>query len=324
MERRNFITLLVGAAAAWPVTARGQPATKMPTIGYLGANAAVFEPWTAAFVARLRELDWIEGRTVAIDYRWSEGRPEREAEIAAEFVDLKVSVIAANGTAVAALKKATSIIPIVFTIANDPVGTGLVDSLARPGGNVTGMTLLTPDLAGKRLELLREMVPQLRRLAVMANVAYSAGVREIDDAQAAARTLGIETTPFEIRRAEDIAPAFEALKTQADALYIVQDSLVAANRPLFITLALEARMPTSFTTREFPQAGALMSYGPDIPDLFRRSAEVVDKILRGAKPGDIPVEQPTKFELAINLKTAKLLGLAVPPMLLATADNVFE
>ena len=324
MERRNFITLLVGAAAAWPVTARGQPATKMPTIGYLGANAAVFEPWTAAFVARLRELDWIEGRTVAIDYRWSEGRPEREAEIAAEFVDLKVSVIAANGTAVAELKKATSIIPIVFTIANDPVGTGLVDSLARPGGNVTGMTLLTPDLAGKRLELLREMVPKLRRLAVMANVAYSAGVREIDDAKAAARTLGIETTPFEIRRAEDIAPAFEALKTQADALYIVQDSLVAANRPLFITLALEARMPTSFTTREFPQAGALMSYGPDIPDLFRRSAEVVDKILRGAKPGDIPVEQPTKFELAINLKTAKLLGLAVPPMLLATADNVFE
>ena len=215
MERRNFITLLVGAAAAWPVTARGQPATKMPTIGYLGANAAVFEPWTAAFVARLRELDWIEGRTVAIDYRWSEGRPEREAEIAAEFVDLKVSVIAANGTAVAALKKATSIIPIVFTIANDPVGTGLVDSLARPGGNVTGMTLLTPDLAGKRLELLREMVPQLRRLAVMANVAYSAGVREIDDAQAAARTLGIETTPFEIRRAEDIAPAFEALKTSS-------------------------------------------------------------------------------------------------------------
>ena len=324
MERRNFITLLVGAAAAWPLTARGQPAIKMPTIGYLGANAAVFEPWTAAFVARLRELNWIEGRTVAVDYRWSEGRPEREAEIAAEFVDLKVSVIAANGTAVAALKKATSIIPIVFTIANDPVGTGLVNSLARPGGNVTGMTLLTPDLAGKRLELLREMVPQLRRLAVMANVAYSAGVREIDDTQAAARTLGIETTPFEIRRTEDIAPAFEALKTQADALYIVQDSLVAANRALFITLSLEARMPTSFTTREFPQAGALMSYGPDIPDLFRRSAEVVDKILRGAKPGDIPVEQPTKFELAINLKTAKLLGLAVPPMLLATADNVFE
>ena len=221
---------------------------------------------------------------MAIDYRWSEGRPEREAEIAAEFVDLKVSVIAANGTAVAALKKATSIIPIVFTIANDPVGTGLVDSLARPGGNVTGMTLLTPDLAGKRLELLREMVPQLRRLAVMANVAYSAGVREIDDTRAAARTLGIETTPFEIRRAEDIAPAFEALETQADALYIVQDSLVAANRPLFITLAIEARMPTSFTTREFPQAGALMSYGPDIPDLFRRSAEVVDKICAAPSP----------------------------------------
>jgi len=323
MRRREFITL-VGAAAAWPLTARAQQAKKLPVIGYLGANAKVFEPWTAAFVARLRELNWIEGRTITIEYRWSEGRPDREAEIAAEFARVKVDIIAANGTAVAALKKATSVIPIVFTIANDPVGTGLVDSLARPGGNVTGMTLLTPDLAGKRLELMREIVPELRHLAIMGNVAYSAGVKEIDDVQAAARTLGIEATPFDIRRAEDIAPAFDTLKTQVDALYVVQDSLVAANRPLFISLALAARIPTSFTTREFPQAGALMSYGPDIPDLFRRSAEVVDKILRGAKPGDIPVEQPTKFELAINLKTAKQLGLNIPQMLLATADDVFE
>ena len=323
MRRREFITL-VGAATAWPLTARAQQAKKLPVIGYLGANAKVFEPWTAAFVARLRELNWIEGRTITIEYRWSEGRPDREAEIAAEFARVKVDIIAANGTAVAALKKATSVIPIVFTIANDPVGTGLVDSLARPGGNVTGMTLLTPDLAGKRLELMREIVPELRHLAIMGNVAYSAGVKEIDDVQAAARTLGIEATPFDIRRAEDIAPAFDTLKTQVDALYVVQDSLVAANRPLFISLALAARIPTSFTTREFPQAGALMSYGPDIPDLFRRSAEVVDKILRGAKPGDIPVEQPTKFELAINLKTAKQLGLNIPQMLLATADDVFE
>ncbi|MFY9694430.1 MAG: ABC transporter substrate-binding protein [Xanthobacteraceae bacterium] len=313
-----------GVAAGWPLAARAQQAGKLPTVGYLGANASVFGPWTAAFVARLDELGWIEGRTVAIEYRWSEGRPEREAEIAAEFVRLRVDVIAATGTAVATLKKATSVIPIVFAIANDPVGIGLVESLARPGGNVTGMALLTTDLAGKRLELLREFVPRLRRLAVIGNVGYSAAVREIGDVQTAARTLGIEVTPFEIRKAEDIAPAFEALKAQADALYVVQDALVAANRDRFVMLALGARMPTSFVTREFPQAGALMSYGPNIPDLFRRAGEMVDKILRGAKPGDIPVEQPTKFELAVNLKTAQLLGLSVPQTLFSMADDVFE
>ncbi|MGB6652053.1 MAG: ABC transporter substrate-binding protein [Xanthobacteraceae bacterium] len=313
-----------GVAAGWPLAARAQQAGKLPTVGYLGANASVFGPWTAAFVARLDELGWIEGRTVAIEYRWSEGRPEREAEIAAEFVRLRVDVIAATGTAVATLKKATSVIPIVFAIANDPVGIGLVESLARPGGNVTGMALLTTDLAGKRLELLREFVPRLRRLAVIGNVGYSAAVREIGDVQTAARTLGIEVTPFEIRKAEDIAPAFEALKAQADALYVVQDALVAANRDRFVMLALGARMPTSFVTREFPQAGALMSYGPNIPDLCRRAGEMVDKILRGAKPGDIPVEQPTKFELAVNLKTAQLLGLSVPQTLFSMADDVFE
>jgi putative ABC transport system substrate-binding protein len=324
MQRREFITLLGGAAAIWPLAARAQQPAKLPTIGYLGANASVFGPWTAAFVARLRELNWIEGRTVAIEYRWSEGRPEREAEIAAEFVRLRVDVIVGVGNAVATLKKATSDIPIVFPIANDPVGTGLVESLARPGGNVTGLALLTNDIAGKRLELLHEFVPRLRRLAIMANADYSAAVREIGDVQAAARTLGIEVTPFEVRRAEDIAPAFEVLKAQADALYVVQDALVAATRSLFITLALGARMPTSFVTSDFAQAGALMSYGPNIPNLFRRAAEMVDKILRGTKPGDIPVEQPAKFELAINLKTAKLLGLTVPPSLLTTADEVIE
>ncbi|MFZ0527680.1 MAG: ABC transporter substrate-binding protein [Xanthobacteraceae bacterium] len=323
MRRREFI-MSAGVAAGWPLAARAQQAGKLPTVGYLGANASVFGPWTAAFVARLDELGWIEGRTVAIEYRWSEGRPEREAEIAAEFVRLRVDVIAATGTAVATLKKATSVIPIVFAIANDPVGIGLVESLARPGGNVTGMALLTTDLAGKRLELLREFVPRLRRLAVIGNVGYSAAVREIGDVQTAARTLGIEVTPFEIRKAEDIAPAFEALKAQADALYVVQDALVAANRDRFVMLALGARMPTSFVTREFPQAGALMSYGPNIPDLFRRAGEMVDKILRGAKPGDIPVEQPTKFELAVNLKTAQLLGLSVPQTLFSMADDVFE
>ena len=264
------------------------------------------------------------GPTIAIEYRWNEGDRDRDAEIAAEFVNLKVDVIVTAGSAVATLKKATSVIPIVFAIANDPVGTGLVESVARPGANVTGLALLTTDLAGKRVELLRELVPRLRRLAVMGNVDYPAAVLEMGNVQAAARTFGIEAAPFEIRRAEDIAPNFDALKTQADALYVVQDALVAANRPRIITLSLGAQMPTSFVSREFAQAGALMSYGPNIPDLFQRAAEMTDKILRGTNPGDIPVEQPTKFELAINLTTAKLLGLGVPQTLLATADDVYE
>jgi putative tryptophan/tyrosine transport system substrate-binding protein len=324
VKRREFIALVGGAATVWPLVAHAQQAGKLPTIGFLGTDASVFAPWTAAFVARLGELNWIEGRTVTIEYRWSEGRLERTAEIAAEFVRLRVDVILANGNTTATLKQATSVIPIVFAIANDPVGTGLVESLARPGGNITGLALLTTDLAGKRLELLREVVPGLRRLAIMGNADYSAAVREIAYVQAAARTLGVEVTPFEIRRAEDIAPAFEALKAQADALYVVQDALITANRQRLITLALDARMPTSVVTRDFAQAGALMSYGPNVPDLFRRAAEMVDKILRGTKPGDIPVEQPIKFELAINLKTAKLLGLSVPQSLLATADEVIE
>src|ERR1700733_5268993 len=264
------------------------------------------------------------GPTIAIEYRWNEGDRDRDAEIAAEFVNLKGGVIVTAGSAVPTLKKATSVIPIVFAIANDPVGTGLVESVARPGANVTGLALLTTDLAGKRVELLRELVPRLRRLAVMGNVDYPAAVLEMGNVQAAARTFGIEAAPFEIRRAEDIAPNFDALKTQADALYVVQDALVAANRPRIITLSLGAQMPTSSVSREFAQAGALMSYGPNIPDLFQRAAEMTDKILRGTNPGDIPVEQPTKFELAINLTTAKLLGLGVSQTLLATADDVYE
>jgi putative ABC transport system substrate-binding protein len=229
---------------------------------------------------------------------------------------------------VAALKKATAIIPIVFPIAVDPVGGGLVASLARPGGNVTGLSLQSPDLAGKRVELLREVVPWLSRFAILVDVGYPAAVLERSEVQAAARTLRLETVPLEIRRAEDIAPAFEALKAQrnaqADALYVVGNALTVANRTRINTLALGARLPTIFTSRNQAQAGGLMSYGPNIPDLFRRAANYVDKILRGAKPTDIPVEQPTKFDLVINLITAKALGLEVPPMLLARADEVIE
>jgi putative tryptophan/tyrosine transport system substrate-binding protein len=322
-DRREFITLL-GGAAAWPLSARAQQRTKLPTIGFLGADAVVFGPWTAAFVERLRELGWIEGRTIAIEYRWAQGRPERLAEIAAELVRLKVDVIVTVSGLVAALHEATTTIPIVFAIANDPVGTGLVKSLARPGGNVTGLSVQATDLAGKRLELLREVVSPLRRLAIMGNVAFAEAMLEMSNLQALARTLGIEAATLEIRRGDDIATAFGALKTQADALYVVQDPLVGANRTRIITFALTARLPTIFTARDYVQAGALMSYGPNFSALFRRAADLVDKIFRGAKPADIPVEQADKFDFVINLSTAKALSLPIPESVLLRADEIIE
>jgi putative tryptophan/tyrosine transport system substrate-binding protein len=323
MRRRDFMTLL-GGAAAWPLAARAQQAGKVPTIGFLGTDASVWNPWTAAFVQRLRELGWIEGRTIAIEYRWSEGRPARHAEIAAEFVRLKVDVIVTNAFAALTVKQATEVIPIVFPLGLDPVGGGVVASLARPGGNVTGLSIQATDTAAKRLELLREVVPHLRRLAIMGNVGFPQAVLEMREVQAVARTLGVEVAPLEIRRAEDIAAAFETLKAQADALYIVGDALVNTNRTRIMTFSLGARLPTSSFTREWVQAGGLMSYGPNIANLFRRAAELVDKILRGTKPGDIPVEQPTKFDFVINLTTAKVLGLEIPATLLARADEVIE
>jgi len=275
-------------------------------------------------VQRLHELGWIEGRTVAIQYRWAEGRTERLAEIAAEFVRLKVDVIVTGGNAAVAAKRASSVVPIVFALVDDPVGSGLVASLARPGGNVTGLSMQSTDLAGKRLALLREVVSGLRRLAIMANVDYPAAVQELGEIQAAAGTLGLDVATFEIRRAEDIAPAFEALKGRAEALYVVGDALVITHRVRINTLALAARMPTIFFLREYVEAGGLMSYGPSFTDLFRRAGDYVDKILRGAKPGDIPVEQPTKFDLVINLTTAKALGLTIPESFLLRADEVIE
>ena len=325
MKRRAFITLL-GGAAAWPVAARAQQPAKLPIIGFLGAGtASAMSQWTAAFVQRLRELGWVEDRTIAIHYRWAEGRIERLAEIAAEFVRLKVDVIVTNSaTPVVAAKQATSVIPIVIASAADPVGTGLVASLARPGGNVTGLSVQMTDLAGKRLELLREVVPGLRRLAIMVNPGASAAILEINEAQAAAKMLGLDIAAFEIRRAEDIVPAFEALKGRAEALYVVADPLITSNRLRINTLALAARLPTMHTFREGVEVGGLMSYGTNNPDLFRRAADYVDKILRGAKPGDIPVEQPTKFDLVINLTTAKALGLTIPESFLLRASEVIE
>ena len=325
MRRRQFIKLLGGAAAAWPLAARAQQAGKLPTIGFLGTTTpSAWSQWVAAFMQRLRDFGWIEGRTIAVEYRWAEGRDERFVEIAAEFVQLKVDVIVTSGPALLAVKQATSVIPIVFAVANDPVGSGFVASLSRPGGNITGLSLQSTDLAGKRLELFREVVPDLRRLAIMAHVGNPGAVLELAEVQAAARALGLEVATLEIRRAEDIAPAFEALNGRVDALYIETDALIFTHRIRINTLALAARLPTMHSVRAYVEAGGLMSYGPNYTDLFRRAGELVDKILRGAKPADIPVEQPTKFDLAINLTTAKALGLELPPTLLARADEVIE
>jgi putative tryptophan/tyrosine transport system substrate-binding protein len=311
---------------AWPLGARAQEEAKLPTIGFLGAaTSSSYGQWVAAFVQRLRELGWIEGRTVAIEVRWAEGHTERLSDIAAEFVRLKVDVIVTHSAVpVLAAMQATSVIPIVIASAADPVSTGLVASLAHPGGNVTGLSLQVTDLAGKRVELLREVVPGMRRLAIMANVGAPAAVLEMGEAQAAARTLGLEVITSEIQRGEDIVPAFEALNGRAEALYVSGDPLVFAHRIRINTLALAERLPTMYGPREHVDAGGLISYGPNFPALYRRAAEFVDKILRGAKPGDIPVEQPTKFDLVVNLTTAKALRLSLPPTLLARADEVIE
>ena len=321
MRRRDFIKAIAGSAAVWPLVARAQQ-RKLPAIGFLGAaTASARSQWVAAFVQRLHELGWIEGRTVAIEYRWAEGRSERFAEIAAEFVRLKVDVIVTYATPPAiAAKEATAVIPIVSAVMGDPVGAGLVASLPRPGGNVTGLSNQSADLAGKRVEHLREVVPGLRRLAVLANVSNPVSGVEMGEVQA----LGLDVVTLEIRRGEDIAPAFETLKGRAQALYVAGDPLMITNRVRINTLALGARLPTTYNQREFVEAGGLMSYGPNFPDLFRRAGDYVDKILRGTKPADIPVEQPTKFDLVINLTTAKALGLDVPSSLLVRADEVIE
>jgi putative ABC transport system substrate-binding protein len=325
MRRREFISLL-GGATAWPLSARAQQTRRLRTIGFLGAaTAVVWAPWTAAFEKRLDELGWMKGRTVAIEYRWAEGRSIRFAEIASEFVRFNVDAIVTAGTeSTIAVKQVTSEVPIVVALATDPVAAGLVASLARPGGNVTGFSHQGTDIAAKRLELLREILPNLRRLAILVNVNNPGSVLEMREAEAAARTLGLDVTKLEIRRAEDIAPAFEAIKGRADALYVPPDALVNANRVRIHTLSLSAQLPDLYGFRGYVEVGGLMSYGADFTDLFRRAAEIVNKILRGAKPADIPVEQPTKFDLVVNLTTAKALGLNVPDKLLALADEVIE
>jgi putative ABC transport system substrate-binding protein len=322
MRRRDFVAA-AGGAMVWPVANAQQPG-RLPTIGFLGANPTLFAPWTASFTARLRELGWIDGRTVAIEYRWSEGRTDRYAEIAEEFVRRRVDVIVTVGSAVPTVRQATTVIPIVFAVAIDPVRSGLVPNLANPGGNVTGLSLQAANLAGKRLEILRELIPQLRRLAILFNGGNDQTVLEMSDTDTAAHELNLDVAPVEIRSTQDIAPAFEKLNSQADALYVVVDQLIVANFNRILTFALSTRLPMIYSTREFVQTGGLMSYGPSYVDLFRRAGDYVHRILQGAKPADMPVEQPTKFELTLNLTTARALGLRVPEAFLLRVDEVME
>ena len=324
MERREFIKLVCSLVGAWPIAAYAQQVGKPRRIGVLGADATVWRPWTAAFVAHLRELGWAEGDNFTIEYRWSEGSSQRVSEIAAEFLRRDIDVIVTYGGAVTILKQATTTIPIVFAVAIDPVRSGLVQSLERPGGNVTGMSIEQPDLVGKRLEVLRKAIPQLHRLAILADAGYAEPMLEADRVKSMAQAMGLEAARLGIWGAQDIASAFEALRKKADALYVVSDALIAANRARIIRLALSAHLPTILSYDDYVEAGGLISYGPSYTDLFRRAADMVDKILHGTKPGDIPVEQPTKFDFAINIKTATALGLTIPSTLLATADEIIK
>lgn len=325
MKRRAFLAGL-GGAVAWPVVAGAQQPSKLPTIGVsVGGTPSSHGAWVAALVQRLREFGWIEGRNIAIEYRWAEGRSERFAEIAAEFVKLKLDIIVTESTVnVLAAKQATSLIPIVFAVAADPIGMGLVASLARPGGNVTGLSIQQHDLVGKRLELLREVVPALRRLAIIVNGGNPASLSEMREVQVVSRKLGLAAETLEIQKPEDITSVFDALKGRVEALYVVGDPFVTFHRHRINVLALGARLPTVHANRNAVEVAGLMSYGPNFTDLYRRAADFVDKILRGAKPADIPVEQPTKFDFVVNLVTARALGLTVPPTLIARADEVIE
>jgi ABC-type uncharacterized transport system substrate-binding protein len=326
MQRRKFISLVGAAAVTWPLAARAQQARHVPVIGYVApSDPLIPSRSTGAFLQRLHELGWIEGRTIAIETRWAAGHPERLDEIAAEFIRLKVDLIVTSSTNDSVvMKRVAPQIPTVFAVSGDPVGYGLVESLARPGGNVTGLSLQSPNSSGKRLQLLREIVPGLRRLAILGNPGSSNVVLEMNEVQAAARTFGLDVTISEMRQTADVNSAFELLKSRTDAVYVVADPVANTNRALIGTSALGARLPMMCGFREFADAGCLISYGPNLPDLYRRAAEFADKILRGTKPADIPVEQPTRFDFVLNLTTAKAIGVDIPETLLSRADEVIE
>ena len=323
MKRREFVQLIGGVAASWPVVAWCQPSTRIPVIGFLvPGSQASHGAWVAAFGQRMSELGWSEGRNITIERRWAAGDNQRMTEFAAEFVQRKVDVIVSSANGVRIARQATSSIPIVFAAFGDPIAAELAKSLARPGGNATGLTVQPSDLAGKRIGLLREIVPNLRRLSALANVA-STNLSEAEGIRTAAAAFGIETNIFVLRTSDDIAPALANLKG-TDALYVLSEPLVNANKARIIETVTAEKIPTVFGFLEFVDAGGLMSYGPNFSDLFRRAADFTDKILRGAKPADMPVQQPVKFDLIINLKAARAIGLKIPESFLLLADEVIE
>jgi putative ABC transport system substrate-binding protein len=324
MRRRDFIKVITGSAVVWPLAAHAQQPSKLPIIGFLGATTpSIWNAFVAAFLQRLRELGWIDGSTITIEYRWAQGRGDLYAEFAAEFIRLKVDVIVTAGTdATIAVMQATSEIPIVFAAVGDPVGTGLVASLAHPGGNVTGLSNEQADLAGYRLELLHEVVPSVRRVALLGNIGSPVILLEMKAAEEAAPKLGLEVFRLGVKKTEDIDSAIESLRDRADA-HVCTDPLISTNRVRINILAIGEKLPTMNSFREYVQAGGLISYGPNFPDLFRRAGDFVNKILRGVKPADLPVEQPVKFDLMINAATAKVLGLTIPEKILVRATEVF-
>jgi putative tryptophan/tyrosine transport system substrate-binding protein len=323
VKRRDFITL-VGGAAAWPLAARAQQGGKKYLIGRFAAGSP--DHLTDVLTQALRELGWVEGENVVFERRYAENRLERLPEMAADLVRLKVDVIVAGATlAPLAAKRATSTIPIILSSCGDPLGTGLVTTLARPGGNVTGMSLMGPDLGGKRLQLLKELLPQLASVAVLWNAATPNSAIVLEEVQEAGQRLAIEVQSLEVRSPDDFDGAFEtARKQRPDAMITADDPLTLDYRKRIADFAAEQQLPSIHALREFAADGGLMSYGPNIADVVRRAAGYVDKILKGAKPADLPVQQPTKFDLVINLKTAKAIGITIPPSLLARGDRIAQ
>jgi putative tryptophan/tyrosine transport system substrate-binding protein len=326
MDRRTFVSAAAGALLVRALPANAQPAKKVPRIGVLYAGPTTASQFAAAFTQGLRDHGYAEGQNIVFERRFGDAKPERTAELAAELVRLKVDVIVTNtDVAIAAVKQQTQTIPIVMANSTDPVGTGFVASLARPGGNITGLTGISPELSAKRLELLKEVVPGLSRVAIMWNPDVRGAVLDHKETQSAARSLGLQLQSVEVSRADDFERAFSRLTTgRAEALIVVASSLAFANRDQLASLADKHRLPAMYGRREYVDAGGLIAYGSNLAEHWRRAATYVDKILKGAKPGDLPVEQPTEFELVINLKTAKALGLTIPPSLLRRADEVIQ
>lgn len=329
MRRREFITLLGGAAASWPLVARAQQsAMKVPReIGILSPfSRSDSEPWHLAFRQGLRELGWVEGESIRLEYRYAEGRSERLPELVADLINHKVEliVVAVTPDALAAAK-ATKTIPIVMASAGDPIAAGLIHNLARPGGNITGLSQMSTDLAAKRLELLKEVVPNLSGVGVLWNPRDAISALTWQEIQIPARRINIELHSLEVKDVGEFDSAFtKATGAKIGAIYVLPAPIFVDNEKRIAEFATKNRLPSVFHLPEFVRLGGLMAYGPDRVDLFRRAATYVDKILKGANPGDLPVEQPTKFELVINLKTAKAIGVTIPPTLLATADEVIE